>query len=181
MTASLESDVKQVLGSEKGPFHRVVGLPVIFGSPGDFLLGGSFFDESMKMWFRMGGSNNSYAKPFFERLHTKSHRVVSERWLLVRACRGALIFLPPAFFLGVLEEVTQDASVENAFGRGGCGVEDAVGPHLAIQRVHAGVGQLGVRVVDVAQGESGAVDLGLEDATPLCAKSQILQPGTYGI
>lgn len=124
------------------------------------------------MWLRMEVSNNSYAKPFFELLHTKSHRVVSERWPSARACReGALIFLTPAFFLGVLEEVTQDASVENAFGWGGCGVEDAVGPHLAVQRVHAGVGQLGVRVVDVAQGESGAVDLGLEDAAPLCAKA----------
>lgn len=38
--ASLEPDVKPVLGSDKGPFHRVVGLPVVFGLPGDFLLGG---------------------------------------------------------------------------------------------------------------------------------------------
>ncbi len=38
MAASLEPDVKLVLGSEKGPFHRVVGLPVVFGSPGDFLV-----------------------------------------------------------------------------------------------------------------------------------------------
>lgn len=37
--ASLEPDVKPVLGSDKGPFHRVVGLPVVFGLPGDFLLG----------------------------------------------------------------------------------------------------------------------------------------------
>ena len=43
MGASLEPDVKLVLGSEKGPFHRVVGLPVVFGSPGDFLLGGILF------------------------------------------------------------------------------------------------------------------------------------------
>lgn len=40
MAASLEPDVKLVLGSEKGPFHRVVGLPVVFGSPGDFLFRG---------------------------------------------------------------------------------------------------------------------------------------------
>ena len=40
---SLESDVKPILGSEKGPFHRVVGLPAVFGSPGDFLFRGKQF------------------------------------------------------------------------------------------------------------------------------------------
>ncbi len=42
---SLEPDVKPVLGSDKGPFHRVVGLPVVFGLPGDFLLG----EEEVKL------------------------------------------------------------------------------------------------------------------------------------
>ena len=28
---------------QKGPFHRVVGLPVVFGLPGDFLFRGSKF------------------------------------------------------------------------------------------------------------------------------------------
>ncbi len=32
------SDLKQNLGLEKGPFHRVVGQPQIFGSAPDFLL-----------------------------------------------------------------------------------------------------------------------------------------------
>ena len=55
MGASLEPDVNLVLGSEKGPFHRVVGLPVVFGSPGDFLLGGTLSKYILKRALKKKG------------------------------------------------------------------------------------------------------------------------------
>lgn len=85
-----------------------------------------------------------------------------------------LILLPPALNFGVLEKVAQDAGVKDAFSRSGSGIEDAAGPFLAVQGMHAGLCQLRVGVEDGTQGKGCTVNLGLEDASSLRADAQVI-------